>query len=109
MNGVIVNEEELRARWEKVGKNAEEIEQLIDEYIEASGSGFLNTDAISEIVKKTQKDRALRVKGFNLTREQFDVLTSYYEEIGGLVPGQPVDANLLVQKALREFIDLLSE
>ena len=56
MSGKLVTEEQLRERLLKVGKTSEEIEQLIDQYAEASHNEFPNTKAISEILRKTQED-----------------------------------------------------
>ncbi len=104
-----VQEEQLRERLLRVGKTDAEIEHLIDQYTEAASSNeLLDRDVISELLKKSKKDSILRVTGFKLTREQYDSLLNYFEKSEAGVPNQEVSANLLVQKALDEFINMLS-
>ena len=104
----VVSEAQLRKRLQEAGTTSDEIEQLIDQYLEASRSELPNEEAISTILQKTQDDRTFRVGAFRLTKEQYDALLSYYEDSGKLVPGQPVDAGSLVQNALSGFIALIS-
>lgn len=107
MNGrKLVTEDQLRERLREAGRTDEEIEQWIGQYTETVRDEFLDEEAISRILQKTQEDSALRVKGFPLTREQYDALLSHFEESGKLVADQQVDAGRLVKMALEQIIDL---
>ena len=108
MSKNIITEDQLRERLRRSGKTDEEIEKLIDQYVEVSSEKYFDRKAISEILKKSKEESMLRVGRFNLTREQYDALLSYFEESGELVSSQQIDAKSLVQKALGEFINLLS-
>ena len=103
-----ITETEVRRRLKKSGKSSEEIESLIDQYASVSSGYQLNTDSISEILRKTQEESIFRVKGFKLSRDQFDALFTYYEEAGRLTSEQSVDGSILVRLALSEFIELIS-
>jgi hypothetical protein len=107
MSSKRVTEAELRQRLLEAGKTGEEVEQMIDQYLEVSRSEVPDEEAISRILQSTHDDSVLRVRGFKLAKEQYETLLGYYEESGKLVPGQQVDANFLVQKALEEFTALL--
>jgi len=109
MKSRVITEEQLRDRLAEAGKSNQEIEDLIDQYAEASRQEYPDTEAIAVILQKTQEDSILRVRGFKLTKEQYDILLDYYEGEGKvLAEGQQVDANLLVQRALEEFLNLIS-
>jgi hypothetical protein len=103
-----VTENQLRKRLLKAGKTKEEIDSLIDEYAAASCDGIPDETMVSRILRKTEQDRVLRVKGFRLTREQYDILLNHCEESDGFVPGQQVGANFLIEMALKEIVDLIS-
>lgn len=98
-----MNEEQLRARLSAIGKSQEEIDQLINEHIDATSSPTLDIEAIAELLSKAQRDTVLRVRPFKLTKEQYDALASYYEEASANRPGSELDANYLVSLALEEF------
>jgi hypothetical protein len=108
VTGRLVTEEQLRERLRGAGKSKAEIEDLIDEYADASSSDFPDEDAISRILQKTQEDSVLRVKSFKLTRAQYDALLGHYMEARAAVAEEQVDAGLLVREALEDFIDLVS-
>ena len=107
MSKKIVTEEELRDRLVKSGKLPEEIDALIDKYIDATSGPALNTDAISDLLRKAKQDSAYRVRSFKLTKQQYDALQSYFEDPTALQLGSEPDANYLVQRALDEFINLI--
>ena len=108
MSSRFVTEEELRDRLRTAGKSEEGIEELIDQYADASSNDFPDESAISRILQKTQQESMLRVKSFKLTREQYDALLGTYIEESALVDGVQVDAGFLIQAALKDFIDLIS-
>ena len=103
-----VTEAQLRERLKSLGKTPEEIENMIDQYVESNQTKFPDMSAISQILQKTQEDSVLRVRGFKLSREQYDTLLNYFEESDTLTIGQQADANSLLQRALGEFINLIS-
>ena len=47
----------------------------------------------------------LRVKGFNLTREQYDALNNYFSDPDS--DGSGIEAFILVQKALEELVKII--
>lgn len=107
MNKRLVTEDDLRKRLSKKGKSADEIEALIGKHIDATSSPAIDTDAISELLRKAQHESTLRVRPFKLTKEQYDALASYFEDASTTRPGFEVDASYLVQRALEEFINLI--
>jgi hypothetical protein len=104
--GKLITEAQLRTRLRKTGKSDDEIEQWILQYAEAAHDESPNEQMISGILQKTQEDNVLRVKGFSLTREQYDALIGYFEESGKLVADQQIDASRLVKMAVEEIVNL---
>jgi len=104
--GKLVTEAQLRTRLRKAGKNDNEIEQWILQYTEAAHDESPDEQMITGILQKTQEDSVLRVKGFSLTREQYDALVSHFEESNKLVVDQQVDASRLVKMAIEEIANL---
>lgn len=108
MTSRLVTEEQLRERLRLAGKSDQEIEELIDQYADASRSDLPDERAISRILQRTEQEGVLRVKTFKLSRQQYDALLGHYEEVGAVAEGQQADAGLLVQKALEDTVDLIS-
>ena len=108
MNKEIISEEKLRKKLRKIGKSVEEIDRFIDEYVSDQDEGSVDKNAISDILEKTKEESVLRVARFNLTQEQYDSLLNYFEESEKISSGKQGDARSLVQKAIKEFIVLLS-
>ena|SRR5712691_12564022 len=107
MSKKLVTEDQLRDRLAKSGKTTAEIDALIGKHIDATSSPTIDIDAISEILQKAQQDSALRVRGFKLTKEQYDALASYFEDVNAMQSEGEPDASYLVRRALDEFINLL--
>ncbi len=107
MTKKLVTEEDLRKRLLKNGKSVDEIDTLIGKHIDATSSPAIDTDAISELLRKAQHDSALRVLPFKLAKEQYDSLASYFDDASTTRPGSEVDASYLVQRTLEEFINLI--
>jgi hypothetical protein len=104
-----VSEDEVRERLRQCGKSDDEIETLLHQYAEAAtGNQIPDRDAISDLLSKTRRDSELRVRGFNLTREQYDILIRHSLPAGSGEADQQVSANVLVQKALETFIISIS-
>jgi len=97
---VAVSEQVLRKRLS--GKRTEEeIEELIDRYVEAASlEGVPDMEAISELAQKGQEERLLRVS-FRLDGEQYDALAAYFGE--DQRPG-----TILVRRAVEELISLIN-
>lgn len=102
----VVTEDQLRERLRRAGKTDEEIEQWINKYTGTTRDEFLDEEAISRILQKTQEDSVLRVRGFRLTREQYDALLNRFEESGKQVVDQQVEASRLIKMAIEEIADL---
>jgi hypothetical protein len=107
MSTKIITEEELRNRLIKSGKLPETIDALIDKHIDATSGPAINTDAISDMLRKAQHDSVYRVRAFKLTKQQYDALQSYFEDPTALQLGSEPDASSLVQRALEAFINLI--
>jgi hypothetical protein len=99
-----LTEEQLTKRLKKAGKTKAQIEELINQYVSAIGRAIPDTNAISELLKKTQEDTMLRVKSFALTGEEYDALLLLYKESNPNIEESNITANLLVQYAFKEFI-----
>lgn len=108
MNKRPVTEEELKERLLRAGKSTDEVDALIGKHIDATRSPIIDTDGLSEILRKVQHDSALRVRAFKLSKEQYDALVSYFEDVETGQIGYEQDANYLVQRTLEEFINLMS-
>ncbi|MEW6668367.1 MAG: hypothetical protein AB1512_24405 [Thermodesulfobacteriota bacterium] len=107
MSKRIVTEEEVRRRLSKSGKTSEDIDKLIDGHIDATRSPTIDSGAVSDLLRKAEHESTLRVRGFKLTREQFDALASYFEDAKATPPGFEPEASYLVQRAVEEFIKLI--
>jgi len=94
MNRVTVSELELRKRL-ATDFTAEQIEELINEYVEASINCLPDADAIVALANKKPPQDPLRV-AFSITNEEYQALASYFDEE---LPG-----TILVKRALAEFI-----
>jgi hypothetical protein len=108
MSPTIVTEQDIRERLKSAGKSDEETDGLIQEYLAASHESVPDEQAISLILRRSQEDSVLRVRAFQLTRDQYDTLANHLEESGDLPAGHDAEAGLLVNKALEQFIDLIS-
>jgi hypothetical protein len=97
MNTKAISEDQLRERLSAT-MSQDQIDALIDRYDEASLEETPNMSVISDLAEKNREDKLLRVS-FKLTSEQYTALETYFEE-----PQRP--ATLLVQRAIKEFIDL---
>ena len=95
-----VSEHDLKERL--AGKlTSDEIENLIDRYVEAtSQDDSPNMTIIADLAQKGQEEKLLRLR-FNLEGDQYDALATYFGEDGR--PG-----TFLVKKALDEFISLIT-
>jgi hypothetical protein len=101
----ILSEEDLRKRLKKAGKKEKEIEELLTEYTQAVSKATPDTNAMADLLRKNQQNAMLRVKGFNLSREQYDALNNYFRVADS--DGTEIDASILVQKALDELIKII--
>lgn len=95
-----VSEQDLKKRLS--GKlTDDEIENLIDRYVEATSQGDSpNMAIIAGLAQKGQEEKLLRVR-FNLEGDQYDALATYFGEDGR-------SGTFLVKKALEEFISLIT-
>jgi hypothetical protein len=95
-----VSEHDLKKRL--AGKlTSDEIEKLIDRYVEAtSQDDSPNLTIIADLAQKGQEEKLLRVR-FNLEGDQYDVLATYFG-------GDEQSGTFLVKKALEEFISLIT-
>jgi hypothetical protein len=99
MTSLVLSEEQLRARLaEKF--SGEQIDTFIDQYDAAGLAENPDLDVISDLAKRGQEDKYLRVN-FKLTNGQYDALATYFGET-------QKPAAFLVQKALEEFIQLVA-
>ena len=96
MSRILVTEDEIRDRHMKHGKSAGEVDTLIGKHLDASNSPPIDVDALSSILRNVQHDSTLRVRGFKLTKEQYDSLLSYFEDASAAQAGYEHDANYLV-------------
>jgi predicted house-cleaning noncanonical NTP pyrophosphatase (MazG superfamily) len=95
-----VSEQELKERLSNK-LSSEEIEDLIDRYVEAvSLEDLPDMSVITELAQRSQEERLLRVR-FSLESEQYDALAAYFGE-------KERAATVLAQKALEEFISLIT-
>ena len=95
-----ISEQEIKERLSSE-KSSEEIEDLIDRYVEAASlEEFPNMDVITELAQKSQEEKLLRVR-FSLESEQYDALATYFGEAD-----RPV--TFLVKKAIEEFISIIT-
>lgn len=103
-----VSEEELRSRLAKSGKTEAEIDSLINRYVGLPEVAIPNENAISNLLKKTQGENILRVKGFVLTKEQYDTLAGYFQDVNKEFDYAEPSGSQLVRAALHEFLKLIS-
>lgn len=90
-----VSKKELKVRLSKKLSN-KKIEQLIDDYVEASLQVLPDMNVIINLAQKNRVAKLLDVR-FRLESEQYDALAEYFGE-----DGQP--GTYLVKKAIEEFI-----
>ena len=94
MSRIKVSEQELRSRL--AGKfSDDQIEELINQYVEAATNDIPDASSIVELANKKPISNPNRVS-FMLTEEQHQTLVSYFDE--------ELPATTLVQRALAEFI-----
>ncbi|MGH7453454.1 MAG: hypothetical protein ACRENG_19045 [bacterium] len=95
MSDKIISEQELKNRLSKK-HSSDQIEDLIDRYIEASSEEIPDLSTIAQLAQKSREDKLLRVS-FKLTSEQYDALAAYFSE-------DERPATYLVKNAIEEFI-----
>lgn len=105
MTKKIVSEADLIQRLKKAGKKEKEIQDLLNKYTQATSITTPDNNKISELLQKNQENMMLRVKGFNLTRDQYDVLNNYFADQNS--KEENLDAYTLVNKTLEEFIKII--
>ena len=95
-----VSEQDLKKRLS--GKlTSDEIENLIDRYVEATSlEDSLTMTVIADLAKKGQEKKLLQVR-FSLEDDHYDALATYLGEDGR-------SGTFLVKKALEEFLSLIS-
>lgn len=101
----IISEEEITQRLKKSGKKEKEIQELLNKYTRATSKTTPDIHKMSEILQKNQENAILRVKGFALTRDQYEVLNDYFTD--GKSENENIDAYTLVLKTLNEFIEII--
>lgn len=94
----LVSEQEIRQRLAGT-LTTDEIDDLIDNYIEVASSEIPDMETINRLADKSTESRLLRVS-FNLELDQYDALSKYYNEKGR--PG-----TTLMKKALEDFLRLI--
>jgi len=95
-----VSEQDLKKRLASK-LTSDEIENLIDRYVEAASQhDSPNMTIIADLAQKGQEEKLLRVR-FNLEGDQYDALASYLGEDGQT-------GTFLVKKALEEFFSLIT-
>jgi len=95
-----VSEQELKERLSNK-LSGEEIEDLIDRYVEAASlEDSPDMSVITELAQKSEEEKLLRVR-FSLESEQYDALAAYFGE-------KERPATVLAKKALEEFISVIT-
>ena len=94
------SERKLKEKLKKTGKfTDEQIEKLIEDYLEAGQQEFPDTDVLARLAQKRQEDRYLRVN-FKLSKKQYAALAAYFNDYDQ-------SGNVLVGKAIEEFISMI--
>jgi len=106
MNNKIIDEKQLRTKLRQLGMKKNEIENFINKYLDAGQVTRFNSEEVSKILKKKEAESILRVGAFTLTPDQYSALLNYFEESGNPLPKK--DAKSLVQKAIKELINMIS-
>jgi hypothetical protein len=105
MTNVLLTEDDLANKLKNAGKNDAEIDELINKYNQAISQIHPDNEAMNTLLMKTQQSAVLRVRGFNLTGEQYELLNNYFKSPN--TESNDLDAFTLVQKTIEEFIKVI--
>lgn len=99
--------EDLKGNIEDEELTEDDVQALIDEYLELSGDNIPDQSEIKRILEKSRETDKLRVKGFKLTEDQYDSVLSYFNDKDNVDVEDNTDGNRLIELVLREFIETI--
>lgn len=104
-----IDEEEILRRAKGGKRSQQSVRSLIKEIKSIGRLPPLDEDKLGRILKKTKRERVLRVKQFKLTQAEFDALQGYFEdtEDAGSTNGS-MTGDELIRRMLDEFIENIS-
>jgi hypothetical protein len=102
----VINPEDIKERvGDSIPEN--EIEELIDEYMEIGDEEKPDDEELKKIIEKEREKDKMRVSAFKLSEDQYDSILEHLKEIDEYSVDESSSGGELVRYALKEFIEMV--